>query len=60
MDRRPPHAPPPYPRDNHRPRRRGRFRRIFRGYLMTVGAATTIYILFRLLVMLFVEIGNHL
>lgn len=60
MDRRPPHAPPPYPQEERRPRRHGRFRRIFRGYLMAVGAITTIYVLFRLLVLLLVEIGNHL
>ncbi len=42
------------------PRRRhhGRFGRFVRGYLMCVGALTTIYVLIQLLVCLFVEIGK--
>lgn len=43
-----------------RPRRRhrGRLRRFMRGYLMCVGALTTLYVLLRLLVLLFVELGK--
>ena len=37
-------------------RREGRLRRFFRGYLMTVGALTTLYVLIRLLTLLFVEL----
>ena len=39
-------------------RRRGRFKRFVRGYLMFVGALTTLYVLLQLLVLLFVEIGR--
>lgn len=47
-----PHAP-------HGPRPRpGRFRRFMRGYLMLVGALTTLYVLILLLVQLFVEVGK--
>ncbi len=45
------------PPQNERPRRRrGSFGRFFRGYLMLVGAGTTLYVLIQLLVLLFVEI----
>lgn len=45
---------PPHP---EKPRRRkGAFVRFMRGYLMLVGAGTTIYVLIRLLVLLFLEI----
>lgn len=57
-----PHDPQndPYYQHAHRPRRRrrSRFRRFVRGYLMTVGAMTTIYVLIQLLVLLFIEIGK--
>ena len=46
---------PPYPEHRERPRR-GRAGRFFRGYLMLVGALTTIAALVLLLVKLFVEI----
>lgn len=43
----------------HHPRpRQGRFRRFLRGYLMLVGALTTLYVLVLLLVSLFVEVGK--
>lgn len=43
----------------HAPRpRQGRFRRFMRGYLMLVGALTTLYVLVLLLVSLFVEVGK--
>ena len=38
--------------------RPGRFRRFVRGYLMMVGALTTLYVLVLLLVKLFVEVGK--
>ena len=38
--------------------RQGRFRRFVRGYLMLVGALTTLYVLVLLLVRLFVEVGK--
>ena len=41
-----------------RRRRRGRAVRFFRGYLMMVGALTTLYVLLRLAVRLLVEIGK--
>lgn len=41
-------------------RRHGRFVRFMRGYLMLVGSLTTIYVLIKLLVLLFVEIGKWL
>ena len=41
-----------------RPRRRGRAVRFFRGYLMMVGALTTLYVLLQLAVRLLVEIGK--
>lgn len=41
-----------------RRRHRGRLGRFLRGYLMCVGALTTIYVLIQLLVCLFVEIGK--
>ena len=43
-----------------RPKHRGRFMRFMRGYLMIVGGATTVYVLVRLLILLFVEIGAWL
>ena len=39
-------------------RRRGRVACFFRGYLMTVGALTTLYVLLQLVVRLLVEIGK--
>jgi hypothetical protein len=48
---------PPHERPIYRDRpRRGRVGRFFRGYLMMVGALTTIIIIILLLVRLFVEI----
>lgn len=45
------------PQQPERPRRRrGALGRFFRGYLMLVGAGTTIYVLIQLLVLLFIEI----
>ena len=41
-----------------RSRRPGRIRRFVRGYLMLVGALTTLYVLVQLLVRLFIEIGK--
>lgn len=52
---RPEPTPPPRRRPRHRP---GRFRRFVRGYLMLVGALTTLYVLVQLLVRLFIEIGT--
>ena len=49
-----PMYPPPQPEKPRR--RRGGFVRFSRGYLMLVGAGTTIYVLARLLVILFREI----
>ena len=51
-----PEPTPPPPR--RRSRRPGRFRRFVRGYLMLVGALTTLYVLVQLLVRLFIEIGK--
>ena len=48
---------PPQPKPKKR-KRRGRFKRFVRGYLMFVGALTTLYVLLQLLVLLFVEIGR--
>ncbi len=48
-------TPPPHRRRSRRP---GRFRRFVRGYLMLVGALTTLYVLVQLLVRLFIEIGK--
>ena len=50
-----PEPPPPPHRRRSRP---GRFRRFVRGYLMLVGALTTLYVLVQLLVRLFIEIGK--
>jgi len=36
-------------------RKRGRLLRFFRGYLMTVGALTTFYVLLRIIVWILVE-----
>ena len=41
-----------------RRRRHGRAARFFRGYLMMVGALTTLYVLLQLAVRLLVEIGR--
>mgnify|MGYP000418628826 CR=1 FL=1 len=41
-----------------RRRRHGRVARFFRGYLMMVGALTTLYVLLQLAVRLLVEIGR--
>ena len=47
------------PQQTERPRRRrGRFGRFFRGYLMLVGAGTTVYLLVLLLVQLLVALKN--
>jgi len=53
-----PYQPNPYPPEPKpkRKRRRGRFMRFVRGYLMFVGALTTLYVLMQLLVLLLVEI----
>lgn len=47
-------VPPPKPRR----RRRNRIKNFFRGYLMIVGALTTLYVLAQLLVLLLVEAGK--
>jgi hypothetical protein len=52
----PPPGRPEYRQDHARRPRRGRAGRFFRGYLMLVGALTTIAALVLLLVRLFVEI----
>ena len=55
----PNHAPrTPQSQEQPRPRPHGRARRIFRGYLMTVGAIATICGIVLMLVRLFVEIGK--
>jgi hypothetical protein len=41
-------------------RRQGRAGHIFRGYLMVAGALATAYLLERLLVLLFIELGKWL
>ncbi|MCE5344103.1 MAG: hypothetical protein LLF96_11060 [Eubacteriales bacterium] len=41
-------------------RRHGRAGRFFRGYLMVAGALATAYLLERLLVLLFIELGKWL
>lgn len=41
-----------------RKRRRGRFMRFVRGYLMLVGGISTLYVLVQLLVRLFIEVGK--
>ena len=56
-DRRPPEPPPCAPGEIHR-KRHGRTGRFFRGYLMVAGALATAYVLERLLVLLFIEIGR--
>ena len=53
-----PYAPPP-PQKPPR-RRRGGFMRFVRGYLMLVGACTTIMGLIWLLVYVFVELGKFM
>lgn len=52
-----PDMPPPHP-PKRKKRRRGRVKRFFQGYLMFVGALTTLYVLVQLLVWAFVEIGK--
>ena len=47
-------APPPKPRR----RRKNGIKAFFRGYLMIVGALTTLYVLAQLLVWLLVEAGK--
>ena len=56
----PPVQDPRQPQMKHRPRPRpmGRARRVFRGYLMVVGALATLAALTLLVVRLFVEIGK--
>lgn len=53
---------PGYPpqNENYKPhkRRRGRFMRFVRGYLMLVGSLTTLYVLVQLLVRLFIEVDK--
>ena len=51
-------CPEPTPPPHRRRSRPGRFRRFVRGYLMLVGALTTLYVLVQLLVRLFIEIGK--
>ena len=51
-------CPEPTPPSHRRRSRPGRFRRFVRGYLMLVGALTTLYVLVQLLVRLFIEIGK--
>lgn len=46
------------PLQPEKPHRRGAFIRFMRGYLMLVGAGTTIYALIRLLILLLVEVQN--
>ena len=50
--------PHPHAHSHPKPRRRGRFGRFVRGYLMLVGALTTLYVLVQLLVRLLIEIGK--
>lgn len=51
-----PHERPERPERPEKPRRKmGAFVRFVRGYLMLVGAGTTIYVLIQLLVRLFIE-----
>ena len=45
----------PSPRPEKTGRRRGAFARFVRGYLMLVGAGTTVYVLIRLIILLLVE-----
>lgn len=42
------------------PRRRGRFMRFMRGYLMIAGGAATIYALIRLIAILLVQVNKWL
>ena len=56
-----PNYHPDMPVHEHKPKRkkrRGRFRRFVRGYLMVVGALTTLYVLIQLLVLLLIELGK--
>ena len=54
---------PQQPPEHHKPRpkrkKRSRLKRFVRGYLMFVGALTTLYVLIQLLVLLLVEIGKY-
>lgn len=52
--------PEPPRRTQKPPRCRGRLGRFCRGYLMCVGGLTTAYVVIKLLVLLFVEIGKWL
>ncbi len=45
-------------RERGEPRHRSRFLRFMRGYLMIVGAATTVYVIIYLAIKLFVEIDK--
>lgn len=50
---------PPQPEPPRKPRKKKhRFRRFLQGYLMTVGALTTLYVLAQLAVRLLVEVGR--
>lgn len=50
---------PPQPEPPRKPRKKKRrFRRFLQGYLMTVGALTTLYVLGMLAVKLLVEVGR--
>lgn len=55
-----PDMPPPHsPAHKRKKRRRGsRVKRFFKGYLMFVGALTTLYVLIQLLVLALVELGK--
>ena len=44
------------PVTNEKVHRKGSFKRLMRGYLMLVGAGTTVYAIVRLLVLLLVEV----
>lgn len=46
----------PTEQSRRRRKKRSRIKRFFRGYLMSVGALTTTYVLFRILIYLLVEI----
>lgn len=52
-----PYPPQPEPPRKSR-KKKHRFRRFLQGYLMTVGALTTLYVLAQLAVRLLVEVGR--
>lgn len=55
----PSYSYPPQPEPPRKPRKKKhRFRRFLQGYLMTVGALTTLYVLAQLVVRLLVEVGR--